>query len=60
MHIQNLTHDSQTQAGTTGITRTTGIDAIETFGQTRQMSRRDPRTVVPNPKVPPGRRLASS
>ena len=46
MPVQDVLDDGQTEPGSAHFARPRGIDAIEPFGQTRQMLARDPRTLI--------------
>ena len=50
MGLQDLAHDRKPETGAACIAGAAGIDAIETLSESRQMSGRDPGTVVPDLK----------
>lgn len=50
MVIQRMFHNRQSQAAAARLPRTRFIDAVEAFGQTRNMLGSNPRTVILNAK----------
>ena len=53
MTLRDVLDDRQPETGTTGVSGTALIHAVKTFGQARQMLRRNARTIVCNRKCEP-------